>query len=182
VEAVLGYPRTVLAKVLVGDRGTIPGDDMHHLLGIHGAMNGVEEIEKAGVDGHDLLGAVVPQDVVDIRQRVLKVLSIEPVYRSEALAGVQIIEGEGSFRRGRFLNGSQERLGKEALTKSQCACLQETATAEPVLQHGMTIDVYLLHQAALRDSYKTTPSPVKVMVSIEVFRVYLFHRQPEGQT
>jgi hypothetical protein len=87
----------------------------------------VQEIQQAGLDGADLAGAVIPQDVVDRRQCPAVVSAGLTVTYIQPLAGVGVEKGEPLFRRSRILNPGRKPGGENKGTRRRESKLEKLA-------------------------------------------------------
>ena len=75
----------------IGGGSTIAGNQVEGLRTIEILMDGVKEVEQARVDGFDLVGAEVAEEIVDFLQGTRDVLAVFEIDRTDAFAGVKVI-------------------------------------------------------------------------------------------
>lgn len=100
MQALGGNTAVAAVKGGVGPGRAVAGDHVQGVRGVKAQGKRVQEIQQAGCDRADLAGAVIPQDVVDLRQCPCVVPAVRAVAYIQPLAGVGVEKGEPLFRRG----------------------------------------------------------------------------------
>lgn len=91
-------PGTLFVQGCIRGRGSVSGNDVKRTRGVKPAGQSVKDVEHAGVDGFDVPGTVIAQDVFDSVQRCSSVDTVLTVADIQVLAGVGVEKREVHFR------------------------------------------------------------------------------------
>ena len=94
VQAVAGNLAVALAQGRIGPGRTVSRDDVVGAVAFELLVEIVEQVEQVGVDFLDLVGPVVTQKVIDLRERLGDVFPIGPVNPVERLARIGAVQME----------------------------------------------------------------------------------------
>jgi len=94
VQAVGGYSTRSLPEHPVRYRRAIAGNHLEGCIAPYRSLDGIEQIEKSPVDGMDIAGSEVAQQVIDAGQGMVVVAARAVVGQRELLAGMQMIKGD----------------------------------------------------------------------------------------
>jgi hypothetical protein len=82
----------------ISGRRSVSGNDVKRSRGVEPAGQSVKNVEHAGVDGFDITGTVISQDVFDSVQRSGSVHTILTIADIQMLAGVSVEKRQVFFR------------------------------------------------------------------------------------
>jgi hypothetical protein len=74
----------------IGGRRSVSGNDVKRSRGVELAGQSIENVEHTGVDGFDITGTVISQDVFDFVHRSGSVHTILAIADIQMLAGVSV--------------------------------------------------------------------------------------------
>lgn len=83
-------PGTLFVQGRIRGRGSVSGNDVKRAWGVEPAGQSVKDVEHAGVDGFDVPGTVIAQDVIDSVQCVRSVHTILTIADIQMLAGMGV--------------------------------------------------------------------------------------------
>ena len=92
MEAVDGDAFAVGVKHRIGQGRAVSGNHLERFRRAQSTLDPRQQVEQRGIDRLDFVGAEIAQDVVDAVELFGDVLSVLPVSRLQALAGVQRVE------------------------------------------------------------------------------------------
>jgi hypothetical protein len=82
----------------IGGRRSVSGNDVKRSRGVELAGQSIENVEHAGVDGFNVTGTVISQDVFDSVHRSGSVHTILAIADIQMLAGVSVEKRQVFFR------------------------------------------------------------------------------------
>ena len=83
-------PGTFAMQGRIRSRRSVSGNDVKRSWGVEPAGQSVKDVEHAGVDGYDITGTVISQNVFDSVQRSGSVHTILTIAGIQMLAGVSV--------------------------------------------------------------------------------------------
>src|SRR5271167_3929554 len=108
----------------IGQRRAVSGNHLECFRGAQSMLDSRQQVEQRGIDWLDFVSAEIAQDVVDAIELFGNVLSVFPISRLQALAGVQRVEFERAASK--LDCGACERdRGNDKLRRGYCANPEE---------------------------------------------------------
>ena len=92
MQAAFGDAARTGCQHAVAGRGTVAGNDVERLFAVQITVQHMHHVEQPDVHRRRLVGAVIAQDAVEFGNRFGQVAPVLPVERTQALAGVVVIE------------------------------------------------------------------------------------------
>ncbi len=93
VEALLRHSVASLPKLGVGRRRAVARNNVIGLARVQLVPQGMQKVQKLGVDRLDVAGAMIAQHAVDLAQALWNRPTLEPELGVDPFPGVQVVEG-----------------------------------------------------------------------------------------
>jgi hypothetical protein len=100
VEATLGHPFATGAKKLIAPRCAVPTNDIDFSAGTaQGHREFLQNVKELGIEMVNLSGAMISQEIIELRDSVWNVLIPSTVHDVKPLARMRVIQTEAIFLR-----------------------------------------------------------------------------------
>jgi hypothetical protein len=111
VQAILGNPFAMGAKKLVAPRCAVSANDIDFSAGTaHGYRQLLQDVIELGIEMMNLSGAMISEEIVELRDSVWNVLIPSTVHDVKPLARMRVIQTEAIFLR-QYSRGCRDCLG-----------------------------------------------------------------------
>lgn len=119
------------AQHCIGARRAIPGNDIDRVADTDLVIENAQQIEQAGIDGVNIAGAEIAQDIVDLLQRGALIAAPAPVGSGQFFVGVGVDERQGA----RPTNGASHNFSAAQHFRRHCI-LRDQHSGKPDCQTG----------------------------------------------